>query len=387
MHIFKYLLDNRFIMESSEKIPQTLEDFMQIYIEYENKFKRKYPGDKSMTVDYIQYSIFNNNPITPFHKKYYSSKYTGKSSINPYFYLILSLIFLAIYVTFSILNWIWFEIITESILLGRIIGLIIFHSLTVLFSIITIKGSNKWNWKYFLLLFLIFWGIILSIIITVSSLSEDPEMISDNLFSIFGISWAPTFLCLFLLFKYRPYITDIGGISLFLGWIYRICETRGDINTLNSSFYRLIYELDNWLNNTIKVVISNKYDILEGFYFNVINNEKFLNNIKNDHRIQIEKVLKGLLVEKWLNTDTFSNIDKKNKCIPNLNKFNLLWLNYRLALNELPKIMNLIENLSLKKIKINYYSASIKLRKLKVKFMSIMIFVLGTIIPLIISLY
>lgn len=126
-------------MKNPEKIPQTLEDFMQIYIDYENDLKKKYPDDSSMTVGYLQYSQYIENPVTPFHEKYYFSKHNSKHSWTPYFYLALSLIFLSVYILMSFLNVYLFGIISESILLGRFLRLIIFIGLASLLSYVLLK--------------------------------------------------------------------------------------------------------------------------------------------------------------------------------------------------------------------------------------------------------
>ena len=100
-------------MKNPEKIPQTLEDFMQIYEYYENELKKEYPDDSSMAVDYLQYI---ENPVTLFHEKYYFSKHNSKHSWSPYFYLVLSLIFLSVSIFMSFLSVYIFGIISEIIL-------------------------------------------------------------------------------------------------------------------------------------------------------------------------------------------------------------------------------------------------------------------------------
>jgi hypothetical protein len=230
-------------------------------------------------------------------------------------------------------------------------------------------------------------GVLYTILIGLEFLEDSSKMILDKFLSILGIAWAPTGFSIFFILKFKPYITDFGGIHLFFGWIYRISETNGDIKTLSSSFHRLIYELDNWLNSIVKVVIKNKYEILENFYFKVITDENFLNEIKINHRDLFEKILQGLLVEELLDSEAFSFVKDENKTIPKLKKFGLVWLNYRLALKELPKIIKLIESIANKKIEITYYSSWIKLKKFKAKFISIAIFILSSLIPLIISIF
>lgn len=172
---------------------------MQIYIDYENDLKKEHPDDSSMTVDYLQYSQYIENPVTPFHKKYYFSKHNSKHSWTPYFYLALSLIFLSIYISMSFLNVYLFGIISESILLGRYFGLILFIGIASLVSYTLLKIVNKWTWKYYLIFVLILLGGLFTTLQVISLFGTSSDILIDKFFSILGISWAPTCFSVFLL--------------------------------------------------------------------------------------------------------------------------------------------------------------------------------------------
>ncbi len=376
-------------MKNSEIIPQTLEDFMQLYIDYEDKLIKNVDlDDKSNTVDYLQYYQYKSDPIIPFHEKYYKSQYSNKYIWMPYIFLILSFVLLCGYLVVSFLNVYQVGIVSESKLISRIL-FVIFENLLVLFlSIYFVKNTNKWLWKYHFSIILILLGGLFTIMIVLTSLSDpSSELLIDRFIAILGLAWAPTCLSLFIFLKYKPYITDFGGINLFFGWIFRVIETNGDIKTLNSSFNKLIYELDSWLNKTLNVIIKNKYELLEGFYLNVISNENFLKEIKANYRDSFEQVLQGLLVEKLLYSDTFDNVKEEKKSLQILNHFDTIYLNYRLAFSELPKIIELIKNLANVKFEIIYYSTLNKLKNLKTKLIPITVFILSTLIPFIISLF
>ncbi len=361
---------------------------MQKYIDYEDKLKNIYPDNKSFTVDFLQYRLYKTDRIIPFHKKYYKSKYSSQYFWTPYIPLIFSLILLCSHLIVTFLAVYQSGIYPESILIVRIGFLIFIYLCTLFASFCFFQVSNKWSWKYIFSILTIGLGSLSTFIIMITPLSEtSTEGTIDRIFGIFCISWSPITLALFIFNKYKPYITDFGGIHLFFGWIFRVSETNGDIKTLNSSFHKLIYELNHWLNKTLNVIIKNKYEILEGFYLNVISNENFLKEIKTNYRDSFEQVLQGLLVEKWLYSDTFSDVEKEDKNLPKLDHFNTTYLNYRIAFSELPKIIKLIENLANKKFEIIYYSTLNKFKNFKDKLIPVTIFILSTIVPLIISTF
>ena len=85
-------------------IPHNIEDLMQIYTEYENSQKLKKLFD---TPDILQSSAYNSDPMTPFHKKYYYSKYRAAHYWVMLSCLVLSIIifimyFIGFYVVFNI---------------------------------------------------------------------------------------------------------------------------------------------------------------------------------------------------------------------------------------------------------------------------------------------
>jgi hypothetical protein len=372
-------------MRDPENIPKTLEDFMQIYEDYEKDFKNKHSDEREITVDYLQYSTYLQNPVTQFHQEYFHTKHSGKYTWTPYMYLLFSMILVILYLIGNILS----QSNSPDNLSGRIFSLIAVFLIAFLAPFYLIKLTNKWNWKYLLYSLVFVIGVFYTILVILSffSVVESDSVMLDKLLLIVGVAWAPTSFSIFILLKYKPYITDFGGIHLFLGWIYRVSEMKGDIKALNASFDKLLIELDNWLNHVFKLVIKNKDEILEGFYFNVLSNKTFLSDIEEDHRDLFEKILKGLLVEDLVHSETFSNVKEEEKTIAKLKHFDLAWLNYQLALKEFPNIIKLIEKITTKNLIIDYYSPVKKLKKLKKKLISVIAYIITTLFAPILSLF
>lgn len=367
-------------MRDPKNIPSSLNGFMQIYEDYENDFKNKHPNKRRMSGDYLQYSTYLQNPVTPFHQAYFQTKYSGKYSWIPYMHLLFSIILIMIYL-------IGLPIFAPKTFIPGLISLIAIFLIASLAAFYLVKLLNKWNWKYLLIALVFVIGIFYTILIILSFYKCNPKEIPGKFLSILGIAWAPTSFSCFIILKFKPNITDFGGIHLFLGWIYRVSETRGDINTLNSAFDKLINELDNWLNIVFDLVIKNKNEILENFYYNVISNTTILTDIEEDYKDLFEKILKGLLVEEILHSETFPNIEEEDKTIANLKHFDLVWLNYQLASKEFPNIIELIENISKIKLKVVYYSPAKKLKKLKAKLISAIAYIITTLLAPIMSLF
>ena len=371
--------------KNNMKIPKSIEEIMDIYANYEITGKS---GDEAyFSVDYLQNLVYYKNPFTPDHKKYYYTKYKSKHYRIYSIFLILSVIFFAIHFIgyYLILNLLGIEVMKNFLL--RSILFIGVLSYTIISSTLLARYLNKWNWKTPAAIFPLTIGILFTIA-TFFGLHQGPaETILQPTFSAAGMAFGPAFLSIFLFYKFHSSITDYGGIHLFFGWIYRISETSGDLQSLNSSFHHLINDLDNWLNITSRILIKNKSEILEGFYFNLISDEVFLEEISRKYRDLFQNVFTGLIVEDILYSDALSYVEEKDKRISSLNRFALEYLSFRLALTQIPKIINLIEKLSSKKIEILYYSTSEKLKKFKSKIISFTIFMLSTLVPLILSLF
>ena len=374
---------------------------MDIYIDYENKYKNE---DKRLekSVDMLQNEVYFENPITPIHMDYYHSKY--KNGHNwMIILLILSIVFYTIHFIgfYLILNSLGVEVLKNAFV-RTLLVIIMLLLCSVSLSYIR-RYLHKWNWKTPTIIFALIIGIIFSLLLFTktnyelemknpTTLEIEPVLMFLNaLFNAMGMSFGPASLIVFISYKSHSSITDYGGIHLFLGWIYRISETNGNLKVLNSSYHHLIYEIDNWLNETSKISIKNKYEILEGFYLNLMSNEKFLENISKKYRDSFNNIFTGLLGEEILDSidsKVFSQIEEKDKKISHLkDKADLKYIKYRLALTQIPKIINLIETLSSKKVEILYYSTSEKLKKIKLKIIPFVIFMITTIIPLILSLF
>ncbi len=381
---------------NTSKMPESVEKLMEIYSHYENLFKSK---DFEFSEDVLQNLAYSDNPITPTHLKYYHSKYK-KGHYWMMLFLIFSMGFYTIHFTglYLILNLLGVDVFKNFLprTLGITIFLVLFNSVAYFGS----KISHKWNWKKYAYIFALIVGITSSIMIffinpTIPEINNPTYQEFEpyitffyGLFNLMGLAYGPACLLVFIIYRIHPSITNYGGIHLFLGWIYRISETDGHLKVLNSSFHHLINELDNWLNETSKISIKNKNEILEGFYLNLLSDERFLENISKKYREPFNNIFKGLLVENILKSKTFSNLSKeKEKKISSLDKVDLEYLNYRLSLTQIPKIINIIEILSSKKIEVIFYSFSEKLKKIKSKIITFIIFMFTTLIPFILSLF
>lgn len=367
-------------MDKKSAIPKSLNELMRIYQDYEEKEKEGEEKD-FFTADYLQFSCFNNDPITPFHNRYYYTKYKVSYNWVSKLFLLLGIIFSLFYFLGYFIDIFIFDL--EIPILGVIILFILVHSISILISLLFSKISDKWNWKLRAIIFALLIALEFIIVRTISLFTNEVKSIFNFFYSVSGISWAPACIIVFIFAKRHKYITDYGGIHLFLGWIYRVSETQGNFKVLTLSFYRLIKELDNWLKESLNVLIKNKDEIYTCFYLNLISNKEFLNNIHKNHQNLFEEIFQGLLVEEILHSDTFSDIEENDKKISRLDLFNLKWVSIRLAISQLPHIIQLIESLSSKKIDILYYSYFEKLKKYKSKIISFGIFILSTIFPLI----
>ena len=375
-------------------MPESVEKLMETYSHYENDFNT----DFEFSEDVLQDLAYSENPITPTHLKYYHSKYRkGHYWMMLFFIFSIGLYTIHFAGLYLILNSLGVDVLKNF--LPRTIGIIIFLSIFALTAFLLKKIAHKWNWKKLAYFFALVIGIASSILIFINP--TIPEINNPTyqefelyitffygLFNLMGIAYGPACLLVSIIYKTHSSITDFGGIHLFLGWIYRISETNGHLKVLNSSFHHLINELDNWLNETSKILIKNKNEILEGFYLNILSKEKFLENICKKYRDSFNNIFKGLLVENILKSKTFSYLSKDvEKKISSLDKVDLKMLNYRLALTQIPKIINIIEILSTKKLEVIFYSFSEKLKKIKSKMVTFILFMFTTLIPLIISFF
>ena len=274
-------------------------------------------------------------------------------------------------------------IMTIYIILGIIFLYIFILLISTLTSLLFSRISDKWNWKLYAIILALLIALEFIILRTFSLFQGNVTSVFNFIYTVSGLSWTPACVIVFIFARRHKYITDYGGIHLFLGWIYRVSETQGNFKILSLSFYKLINELDNWLKESLNVLIKNKYEIYSGFYLNLISNKEFLSDIHKNYQTLFQEIFQGLLVEDILHSDTFSDVEEKDKKISSLNLFNLKWVSLRLAISQLPHVIQLTEKLSAKKIEIQYYSYSEKLKKYKSKIISFGIFILSTIFPLI----
>jgi len=364
------------------RIPVNLEDLMQIYADYENNQKHKGPFD---THDILQNSAYGSDPMTPFHKKYYFSKYRAVHYWIMLLCLFLSIIlFITYFIGFYVvLNFTGFDVWTSFV--SRNIMFVVAFLYSVFISVLIPRFAlNRWNWKYPSILIPLSIGIIFAVLSFLGIDAESAESLVAALFTMCGISLGPACLMIYLSYRNYSYITDYGGIHLHLGWIYRIAQTNGNLKVLNIAIARLIEDLDVWLIDTSKITLKNKHQILQGFYLKIISEKNYLAEFNQSYKNDFERIFKGLLVEEVLHSDAFSHV--KDKSIPKLSRTDLEYLRYRLALTQLPGIIELIEKLTSTKVKIKIYSTIDKIKKIWSKILAAFIFLVSTLIPLILSL-
>ena len=80
------------MLESNSDILKSIDRLMDVYKNYEMKDRKQ-----KFTPDFHQFEIFRRNPITPFHKEYFSPKYKTNHYTISYLLLILSILFSALY--------------------------------------------------------------------------------------------------------------------------------------------------------------------------------------------------------------------------------------------------------------------------------------------------
>ncbi|MFX1391736.1 MAG: hypothetical protein ACFE9Z_16860 [Promethearchaeota archaeon] len=366
----------------NRELPKSTEDLMKIYSKYERE-----NVTEELTADFRQYKTFKEDPITPFHKDYYFTKYKTKHYRISYLILLFCILFYILYFLGFIIEAYILEIGIENELYRRLIVFIFPNMYVIIFITIFAKGLNKWNWVTYAVGSAIFIAVLFTALIISTLARGEKETIFNIIYTISGLSWAPACLTFYVTYKYHKYITEYGGVHLFLGWIYRISETHGDLKSIHISFTKLITELDSWLNHTLNLTIKNKTDIIESFSLNLISNENFLDNISKIYKNEFERALSGLLGDEILHSVPSFEINIEQRKISHLNRSNLNYLSYRLALNQLPPIISIINNLTNKKLELLYYSTAKKLLKYRSNIISFGIFVVGTIVPLIVPLF
>jgi len=371
------------MLESDSTIPKTIDKLMEIYKNYEKKDRKE-----EFTPDFHQFDTFEHNPITPFHKEYYNTKYKTKHYTISYLLLILGILLASLYfIGFSIEAYIFELPGLRTELIARILLFSIPMGAIIVLLFLIVKNLNKWNWVSYAVWSSIFVAAILTGVAFLRAFTGEEETFFNVIYTASGIGWAPACLTFYITYKHHTYITDYGGIHLFLGWIYRISNTHGDLKSLKYSFEKLLIDLDSWLNSTLDLIIKKRTLILEGFSLKFISDANFIDNISKIYKPEFESALSGLLVDDILNSDTFKDIPISEKKIPRLSKFNLKYLSYKLALDQLPKITHIINKLSSRNLEVRHYSTKQKFNKYKPKILSFLIFLVGTILPLIFPLF
>ncbi|MFX0024461.1 MAG: hypothetical protein ACFE9S_19240 [Candidatus Hermodarchaeota archaeon] len=359
--------------ESNSNVPESIEQLMEVYENYERKPKKK---------------KFWTDPITSFHENYFYTKYKTKHYRLSYVLLITSILLYVFYFLGFIIEAYVFDIPGRSAeLIFRIILFAIPIGLILLLIFLIAKDLNKWNWVTYAIWAAILFAAILTGVTFYRTFMGQEQMSFSTIYTAAGIGWAPACLIFYVTFKHHKYITDYGGIHLFLGWIYRISKTHGDFRALRASFEKLLVDFDSWLNDSLGLIIKERWKISEGFSLNAVSNEKFDDNICIDYRTEIEKALSGLLVENILKTKTFESIPESERKISKLHRDNLRTLSYELALEQLPKIVDLIKKLSSKDMEVRYYSWKQKFNKYRSKLFSVFVFFVGTLLPMILPLF
>lgn len=361
------------MIESKTSVSKSFEQLMAAYNEYEIKTKKK---------------KFWTDPITFFHNDYFYTKYKTKHYRLSYLLLALSIILYLLYFVGFIIEAYILNIPGRSQeLIYRIILLAIPIVLILLLIFLVAKDLNKWNWISYAIWTSIIVAAMLTGIMFFRTFIGREQMSFNTIYTAAGVGWAPACLIFYVTFKHHKYITDYGGIHLFLGWIYRISKKHGDFKALRSSFEYLLIDFDSWLNNTLGLIIKEKWRISEGFSLKAISDEKFIDNISINYKTEIENLLSGLLGEDILKMKRFENIQESEKKISNLSRDDLKTLSYELALDQLPKIIKLVNILSSKDVEVQYYTFKHKFKKYRTKLFSFFVFFVGTLIPLVLPFF
>jgi hypothetical protein len=361
------------MLESNSNGPKSIEKLMAVYEKYEIKTKKK---------------KFWTDPITSFHEDYFYTKYKTNYYKLSYLLLIISILLYALYFVGFIIEAYVLNIPGRS---GELIYRIILFAIPIgcilLLIFLVAKDLNKWNWVSYAIWTSILLAALLTGITFFRTFIGREKLSFNTIYTAAGIGWAPACIVFYATYKHHKYITDYGGIHLFLGWIYRISKNHGDFRALRSSFENFLTDFDSWLNSTLGLIIRERWRISEGFSLNAISNEKFGDNISIIYRTEIENALSGLLVEDILKTKPFESIHESERKISKLSRLNLKTLSYELALDQLPKMVELINKLSSKDVEVRYYSFKQKFNKYKNKFFSLFIFLVGTLFPIILPFF
>ncbi|NVM45456.1 MAG: hypothetical protein HWN79_11120 [Candidatus Lokiarchaeota archaeon] len=361
------------MLESNSNVPKSIEKLMAVYEKYETKTRKK---------------KFWTDPITSFHKDYFYTKYKTNYYRLSNLLLIISILLYALYfVGFSIEAYVLNIPGRSGELIYRIILFAIPVGLILLLIFLVAKDLNKWNWVSYAIWPSILMAALFTVITFFRTFIGQEELSFNTIYTAAGIGWAPACITFYVTYKHHKYITDYGGIHLFLGWMYRLSKNHGDFRALRTSFEKFLIDFDSWLNNTLGLIIRERWRISEGFSLNAISNEKFVDNISIVYRTEIENAASGLLVEDILKTKPFESIHESERKISKLSRINLRTLSYELALDQLPKLVDLIKKLSSKDLEVQYYSFKQKFNKYKSKFFSFFVFLVGTLFPIILPLF
>lgn len=361
------------MLESNSNVPKSIEKLMAVYEKYETKTRKK---------------KFWTDPITSFHEDYFYTKYKTKYYKLSKLLLIMSILLYALYfVGFFIEAYVLNIPGRSGELIYRIILFAIPLGFILLLIFLIVKDLNKWNWVSYAIWTSILLAAVLTGVTFFRTFIGQEEMSFSTIYTAAGIGWAPACIVFYVTYKHHKYITDYGGIHLFLGWIYRISKNHGDFRALRTSFEKFLIDFDSWLNNTLGLIIRERWRISEGFSLNAISNEKFADNISINYRTEIENAVSGLLVEDILKTKLFESIPESERKISKLSRFNLRTLSYELALDQLPKIVDLIKKLSSKDLEVRYYSFKQKFNKYKTKLFAFFVFFVGTLLPIVLPLF
>jgi len=365
----------------------------------------------------------SDNFITDIHKKFFKTtriKIRANLYLSiPFLFFLFGIVFFSYFLVGLFLMWrefstIWFP---GS---GWILGIFIFE-ISFFFIIYAVTMHlNKWNWIIGATGFSIYFTLLLYLTFSFFLGDALPEWqfygveftFYHYLILTSGTVWFPACIFFFVVYLSHIKITDFGGVHLCLGWIYTIASlptssktnvsqnseskkymSRNDALTiLTKSFHILIFELNNWLKDSHKLVFHNKKEIEESFYCNLVSDKTFLSTIVKRSRRKdfLYNILNKKLVWDILDIQMSKN-DLKQKQFKKLDRKKQGSFFSEISLHVLPDIIQFIKDLSTKTdIKIEIFSGKRRvlkfIKQFKTQLISLVVFLITTIIPLFFTL-
>ena len=347
--------------------------------------QNRYPKEIGELMDFL---YKEHVVVPPFYNEYFSAKKSRFLLIIISLVCIGSAIFLYSVFVLGQINALQYHTINypENILKvnNRVILLIIFSGIYVVIAIFIGKISYNRNWFKSILTLSIFYTILIDIMVATGS---TVYFFWEAIYIWGGTSWAPSLMAILITYILHKNYTDIGILHYNLSLIYYDSAKKEELPY--ESFLNFYKELDKVIRRYLGVIIKNRNELIEGYFEKLLKDSTFIKKISQNNRDLFGNLLNIFSAEDILIKEEYLKykIKKDEEIIPQLPISRIRDLNYEIFVKALPFIYQLTKNLTDKDISLNYYTFSQKIKNSGGKIVSLVIFVVTGILPLIISLF